>query len=322
MSNDAASDAVDFSGLKKKSKKTSSSSTAVPATDASPAATDDALDFSDLKKKKRKKTVRLDLSDDEQDSTELKSRVDAFGNEIIEEAPVAPTATASATATTDENGAAVTGGDEFADLKKKKRSGKKTNFDLEAFEAELAASSVDPASSNATSNDGTPAGSDGEDNGENDVGEGEDPFKISKDNGEEGDDVVLSKAEQAAEDKDWLKEGQTTRDYAYTEVNARFLLFSCLVTERTALLTLFCVSYSYSVDSTLCFTRLIPRSLQPESRRGTLSPLLRCIEKVTSDRSLRTFPTFARRCIDRPSTLFNFCLPNWERMEVWMEVVD
>lgn len=228
---------------------TPDSAAAAPAT-AAEVADEEDLDFSELKKmkKKKKKVVQLQLSsDDEQDSQPVRSRVDALGNEIIEPAvPLASTAeggAATGTTTSKSDGsssapgaaadgtaataAAGDGMDEFADLKKKKRKGggKKSTFDLEAFEAELASSSSTAAAA-ASSVEGTPAGSDGEENGDDEPVEGEDPFARNAGGAaEDGEAVLLSKAEQAAVDKDWLKEGQTERDYSYTEVCFHHLLF-------------------------------------------------------------------------------------------------
>jgi translation initiation factor 2 subunit 2 len=234
-----------FAGLKKKKKSkkpvdldldaevvaTPPSATTAAATVVDDTPTEEDLDFSELKKlKKKKKTVRIVLSDDEQveDSTPVRAKVDALGNEIIAPVAVEPTPAQKEANDAEELVAkdAAGGLDEFADLKKKKRKGgKKSTFDLEAFEAELADGNANGSSTNVSSTDGTPAGSDGEDNGNQagGEGEGEDPFNTGKPEGE--DDVVLSKAEQAAEDKDWLKPGQTERDYSYTEVRSSLLVF-------------------------------------------------------------------------------------------------
>lgn len=224
-----------FAGMKKKSKKSkkvdfgelegaaptpapAAEPTPAPAAEEASASTDapvaDAgeLDFSDLKKKRKKKSVRI-ASDDELEDDQPKQpagrKTDAFGNEIVEEAPL-PSAMAS-------GGAAADGADEFADLKKKKkRSGKKANFDLEAFEKELAETESAEAEK-AGSKSATPAGSDGEDDVEGDEPvEGEDPF------GGEAEEGTQTKAEAAAEAKAWLKEGD--RDYHYTEVRRVLLL--------------------------------------------------------------------------------------------------
>ncbi|SGY13639.1 BQ5605_C010g05925 [Microbotryum silenes-dioicae] len=198
--------------------------TPAPAADVADAG---ELDFSDLKKKKKKKSVRI-ASDDEDDAPTASGptarKVDALGNEIIEE-PTAEEAAATSSS-------AVSGGDgldEFADLKKKKKKGtKKANFDLEAFEKELAeteaAEEVAPAPKKSilkdSSKTSTPLGSDGEEiDGDDDddepVPEGDDPFGA----GEGGDDAPQSKAEAAAVAKAWLKED---RDYTYTELLGRF----------------------------------------------------------------------------------------------------
>lgn len=82
----------------------------------------------------------------------------------------------------------------------------RATFDLEAFEAELAAGEATEDKAE------TPAGSDGEDGPDgldDEVVEGDDPFA------KEGEEP-LSKAEAAAEAKAWLKED---RDYTYTEVS-------------------------------------------------------------------------------------------------------
>lgn len=233
-----------FAGMKKKSKKSSKKATfdeldldapsaaaaveSAPAdapapssaqadedTSASaPAATDD-LDFSDLKKKKKsKKTVRIasdDELEDDQPHTPAPRKTDALGNEVIEDA-APPSAMAGASGSS--SGDIL---DEFADLKKKKKkSSKKANYDLEAFEKELAATeAAEQQDSAPVSKSGTPAGSDDEDG---DVAaepvEGEDPF------GGEAEESTLSKAEAAAEAKAWLKEGD--RDYHYTEVGFEY----------------------------------------------------------------------------------------------------
>lgn len=206
-----------------------------PATPAdAPAPSTDELDFSDLKKKRKKKVVRIASDDDEDDSAPAASggtrTVDSFGNETIVAAPAANAAAGG-----------TEGGDEFADLKlkKKKKGGKKATFDLEAFEKELADADASTAAAAAVSAEdspaggskvatpagskgATPAGSDGEAEGgeDDDVDEpveGEDPFE--KEEGEEG---TLSKAEAAAEAKLWLVEGD--RDYHYTEVRVHPLL--------------------------------------------------------------------------------------------------
>lgn len=220
-----------FAGMKKKSKKSKKvdfgeldgaaapveeptpapAPEATPSTDA-PAADDGELDFSDLKKKKKKKTVRI-ASDDELEDDQPKAtagrKTDAFGNEIVEEAPL-PSALASA--------ASGEGADEFADLKKKKKKGgKKANFDLEAFEKELAEQESAEVSEKGGNKGATPAGSDGEEDAEGDEPvEGEDPF------GGEAEEGTLTKAEAAAEAKAWLKED---RDYHYTEVRSSICYF-------------------------------------------------------------------------------------------------
>lgn len=198
---------------------------AKPVADSpAPTPAGDDLDFSDLKKKKKsKKSVRIasdDELEDDQPRAPAARKTDALGNEIVEDAPL-PSAMAGAGAAT--SGDAM---DEFADLKKKKKkSSKKANFDLEAFEAELAATEAAEAQESSApaskqgSKTGTPAGSDDED-GEDRVEGGENIFEG------EGEESTLSKAEAAAEAKAWLKEGD--RDYHYTEVSAPAitLLFS------------------------------------------------------------------------------------------------
>lgn len=121
-----------------------------------------------------------------------------MGNAIIDDTP-AHEASAEAS-----DAPVADGGDEFADLKKKKKKSgtKKAAFDLEAFEKEIA--------------DGTAEGDDGADGEglDDEPVEGEDPFKGEGDDEGEG----VSKAIAAAEAKAWLKEGD--RDYHYTEVRS------------------------------------------------------------------------------------------------------
>ena len=277
----------------------------VPAPLEEPAvAPSEDLDFSDLKKKKKKKTVRI-ASDDEDDSLQPARTVDAFGNEIITES------TTVIDATKEANLATADGDDEFADLKKKKRKGgKKSTFDLEAFEKELAEAD---ASAKPSTDDATPAGSDGEDGegveGLDEVPEGEDPFTKA---GEE-EEGTLSRAEAAAEAKAWLKED---RDYTYTEVSP----FRCLC--RILVLISHVRHDSCSVDSTDSCLPPIRPSPRLDRKSDTPSPLLRCTEKETSDPSLPTSPTSARRCTVRPSTSSCFYSPSWERVEVLMERDD
>jgi len=231
-----------FAGMKKKSKKKQVQIAELDVEGVAPAAAasedpvrpleksadltlkeDEPLDFSDLKKKKKKKAVAVDLEDvatptDEPSSTANNlaataggPKVDKMGNTIAEEAP----AEAAPTETTEVDVA-----EEFSGLKKKKKS-KKTAFDLEAFEKELAAveGGTAPASGEATPAAG---GSDDEGaGGDAPPAEGDNPF---------GDDDAAddgkSKAEIAAEKKLWLQEPD--RDYTYTELLGRFysLLFA------------------------------------------------------------------------------------------------
>ena len=229
-----------FSGMKKKSKKAKKvvaeeeeapvakpveivDATAKPVPAAAPAPLDDPvpaasedLDFSDLKKKKKKKTVRI--ASDEEDSPKTTRTVDSFGNETITENVVVVDATKQA------EDAVADGDDEFADLKKKKRKGgKKSTFDLEAFEKELAEADASAKPSADGGKEATPVGSDGEEvegaEGLDEVPEGEDPFTKT---GEE-EEGTLSRAEAAAEAKAWLKED---RDYHYTEVSRSPSAFS------------------------------------------------------------------------------------------------
>jgi len=174
---------------------------------------DEPLDFSDLKKKKKKKAVAVDLESVETPesapttTTTTKAgsgNVDALGNTKAEAAPETKEAPASGEAL-----------EEFSGLKKKKKS-KKSAFDLEAFEKELAA--VEGGSGSAT-----PAGAGSDEEGGDAPGaDGENPF--DDETGENADGK--SKAEVAAEKKAWLSDPD--RDYTYTELLGRFysLLFA------------------------------------------------------------------------------------------------
>merc|ERR1712093_703987 len=165
---------------------------------------DEPLDFSNLKKKKKKKAVAVDLESVEAPesapttTTTNKAgsgNVDALGNTKAEAAPETKEAPASGEAL-----------EEFSGLKKKKKS-KKSAFDLEAFEKELAA--VEGGSGSAT-----PAGAGSDEEGGDAPGaDGENPF--DDETGENADGK--SKAEVAAEKKAWLSDPD--RDYTYTEVS-------------------------------------------------------------------------------------------------------
>ncbi|KAK4054312.1 translation initiation factor eIF-2 beta subunit [Microbotryomycetes sp. JL221] len=207
----------------------------------------DDLDFSDLKKKKKtKKTVRI-ASDDELEDDEPRQqsirKTDKLGNEIIEDdnndnqpRRSALSSTSSTTTTTNDEasntGSNDLGLDEFADLKKKKKKSgsKKSNFDMEAFEKELALQESSEQSQ-TNSNSQTPLnGSDDDeeqvDDNEVDTPQGENPFGSTADN----DEQQLSKAEAAAQAKAWLNED---RDYHYTELLGRF--FSLLYQSHPSL---------------------------------------------------------------------------------------
>merc|ERR1712093_26312 len=174
---------------------------------------DEPLDFANLKKKKKKKAVAVDLESVETPesapttTTTNKAgsgNVDALGNTKAEAAPETKEAPASGEAL-----------EEFSGLKKKKKS-KKSAFDLEAFEKELAA--VEGGSGSAT-----PAGAGSDEEGGDAPGaDGENPF--DDETGENADGK--SKAEVAAEKKAWLSD--PGRDYTYTELLGRFysLLFA------------------------------------------------------------------------------------------------
>ncbi|GAA5965307.1 hypothetical protein JCM3765_007159 [Sporobolomyces pararoseus] len=246
-----------FSGMKKKKKSTKkinidefdvdAASPSAPSNDAtgsnaavdlasapSPGdAADPELDFADLKKKKKKKSVRIDsdaedAAEVEEQNPKSKKRVDKLGNEIDDE-PVDNQISAEVTAVD------ASGMDEFSDLKKKKKKSSKKAFDLEAFEKELKESEEaggedqeeDGAAPKSILKKSTPAGSDDEDAGDDEPVEGEDPF--GKD-GEEEEEGVVSKAEQAAAAKEWLKDD---RDYTYTELLGRF--FSLLYQSHPSL---------------------------------------------------------------------------------------
>jgi len=232
-----------FSGMKKKKKSSKkvnidefdvdAASPAAPSNDATGSnaavdlasaptpgdAADPELDFGDLKKKKKKKSVRIDSDAEdaqevEEQKVKSKKRVDKLGNEIDDE-PVDNQISAEVTAVD------ASGMDEFADLKKKKKKSSKKAFDLEAFEKELKESEEaggddedeEGAAPKGILKKATPAGSDDEEAGEDEPVEGENPF--GKD-GEDEEDGVVSKAEQAAAAKEWLKDD---RDYTYTEVS-------------------------------------------------------------------------------------------------------
>ncbi|KAL8293395.1 hypothetical protein RQP46_000096 [Phenoliferia psychrophenolica] len=212
-----------FAGMKKKSKKSKKvvfdeldipASTDAPApatagaeeTTEEPLLDDGALDFSDLKKKKKKKSVRIATSDDDEPSAPSGPKVDSLGNAIIDDTPVpAPSPYADLNAEVDGSTSGAGGDNEFADLKKKKKSKGKAAFDLEAFEKEIAEGKEENGEDD-----------EGGDLGEDEGVEGEDPFKGEGEEGEEG----LSKAMAAAEAKAWIKEGD--RDYHYTELLGRF----------------------------------------------------------------------------------------------------
>ncbi|GAA6017571.1 hypothetical protein JCM11491_005287 [Sporobolomyces phaffii] len=248
-----------FSGMKKKKKSSSkkvnidefdvdAASPAAPSNDATgsnaavdlasaPApgdAADPELDFGDLKKKKKKKSVRIDSDAEdaqevEEQNPKSKKRVDKLGNEIDDE-PVDNQIAAEVTAVD------ASGMDEFSDLKKKKKKSSKKAFDLEAFEKELKESEEaggddeadeEGAAPKSILKKATPAGSDDEDLGDDEPVEGENPFGKDGDDDEEG---VVSKAEQAAAAKEWLKDD---RDYTYTELLGRF--FSLLYQSHPSL---------------------------------------------------------------------------------------
>lgn len=157
----------------------------------------------------RRDTSRIATSDDDEPSAPASAKVDALGNLIVDDTP-APSAFSYHDGPSSDSPAGTEGGDEFADLKKKKKKGsKKAAFDLEAFEKEI-------AEGKEGGEDGAEGGEDGEDGLEGeDVPEGEDPFKG------EGEEEGVSKAIAAAEAKLWLKEGD--RDYHYTEVRSPLL---------------------------------------------------------------------------------------------------
>ena len=244
-----------FSGMKKKkksSKKTvdldafdvDAASPSAPSNDAvsNSAATDQTsvptpgdagdaaeADFADLKKKsKKKKSVRIDS--DAEDAEEMeeqnpksRKRIDKLGNEIDDE-PVESQISAEVTAVD------ASGMDEFSDLKKKKKKSSKKAFDLEAFEKELKEKedAGEDQDEDEDENEDKPksilkkkatpaAGSDDEmmeEGGEDVPVEGGNPF--GKD-GEDEEEGVVSKAEQAANAKEWLG---SDRDYTYTEVKS------------------------------------------------------------------------------------------------------
>ena len=102
------------------------------------------------------------------------------------------------------------GADDFSDLKKKKKKSGKT-FDLEAFEAELAATEASNANGDAGSDDEAAAKA-----GDDEVPEGDDPF--AKEGA--GDDEGKTKCELAFEKKGWMVED---REYHYTEASSRSL---------------------------------------------------------------------------------------------------
>jgi len=192
---------------------------------------EDPLDFSDLKKKKKKKAVAIDLDEvhvpSKSDSPNNVAaaagapKVDKMGNTIVadqvEEAKPEEAASGDVL-------------EEFSGLKKKKKS-KKSAFDLEAFEKELAA--VEGGNVPTASGDASPApaaGSDDEGAGDVDVPapDGENPF--GDEEGAGGEDGK-SKAELAAEKKAWLSDPD--RDYTYTELLGRF--FSLLYSSHPSL---------------------------------------------------------------------------------------
>ncbi|GAA5976054.1 hypothetical protein JCM11641_003270 [Rhodosporidiobolus odoratus] len=206
---------------------------AAAPTPADAAGDDGDLDFTSLKKKSKKKTVRID-SDPEDDSSvsagpRKSKRTDKLGNELDDE----PQAASADVLAVDASGM-----DEFADLRKKKKKSSKKAFDLEAFEKELAESEsaqqegTEEPKSILKKTTKSAEGSDEEGEGadeDDEVPEGEDPF--AKEGGaEEEDEGAVSKAAQAAQAKEWLKDD---RDYTYTELLGRF--FSLLYQSHPSL---------------------------------------------------------------------------------------
>lgn len=339
-----------FSGMKKKKKSSSKKTVDLDAFDvdaASPSApSNDATsnstatdqtsvptpgdaaaveaDFADLKKKtKKKKSVRIDS--DAEDAEEIeeqkpksRKRIDKLGNEIDDE-PVDNQISAEVTAV-DSSGM-----DEFSDLKKKKKKSSKKAFDLEAFEKELKEKEDNGEAEEEEDDDeegaapksilkkkATPAGSDDEmeEGGGEDVPvEGENPF--GKD-GEDEEEGVVSKAEQAANAKEWLG---SDRDYTYTEVKPPFPSPSSQTLSHTITNSLESYdTYSSSVDSLDSCINLTLRCLEERARRSTRSHLLNCSGKVTSDPFLPTLPTFVNECTVNPNMSFNSCSQSWVRM--------
>lgn len=332
-----------FSGMKKKKKSSAkkvnidefdvdAASPAAPSNDATgsnaavdlaaaPApgdAADPELDFGDLKKKKKKKSVRIDSDAEdaqevEEQSVKSKKRVDKLGNEIDDE-PVDNQISAEVTAVD------ASGMDEFSDLKKKKKKSSKKAFDLEAFEKELKESEEagdeddEGAAPKGILKKSTPAGSDDEDAADDEPVEGENPFGKDGDDDEEG---VVSKAEQAAAAKGWLKDD---RDYTYTEV--RSLAYASRASNTKLSDHLGALLYSSLVDSSRSSTNRTLRSRAERRRRSTRSRRLSFSEKVTSDQSLPTLPTFASGCTVNPSTSSSSCLPSWVPTVRLTEVLD
>ena len=115
-----------------------------------------------------------------------------------------------------------------------------------------------------------------------DVPEGENPFAAEGGAGGEGGDKT--KSESAYEKKGWISED---RDYQYGEVSSPFML------ERAHKLN---YDDSCSAAFTACCINHILRCLEALARRDTLSHLPACTGTATSDQSLPTLPTFAKRC--------------------------
>jgi len=155
---------------------------------AKPAEEDDVKAmFGDVKKKKKKKEIPMDFGDDSGTSTPVPagtSTPDAGGasGEAIEDL-------------------------DFSDLKKKKKSKKKANFDLEAFEKELKSSSVaEPAGDADDDVEPTPAV-----DLDDDADLGDDPFAQPS-----AGEVLAS---VGSGNEAWLS---SDRDYTYPELLGRF----------------------------------------------------------------------------------------------------
>lgn len=182
----------------------------------------DDLNFSDLKKKKKKKAVRIEGIDpaEEAVATGEGVKTDALGNTVADDAalehkPVEADMIHGQGELADAQATDVT--DDFADIKKKKKKGKKSTFDLDAFEREIR----EAEGSGANNIEGT-AQSDDEmaGGGDDEAPAGDDPF--NEGGGADGADASGgSKAIAAAQAQAWLKDGNT-RDYHYTELLGRF----------------------------------------------------------------------------------------------------